>query len=164
MVEGHGVHRVAESHKKRLRGHKFVATSPNGRFVAGAEAINNKTLERIEAHGKNLFYFFGGSSAMDAGVVVCHIHFGMAGQFKTTSLPGPEPTKTTRLQLVNEAAGIVVHLSAMTLDHGDFSHYTSKRRKLGEDVVRRCEGRDPTFQHVLGPGGIRCGAQRQHQQ
>ncbi len=36
-----------------------------------------------------------------AGVVVMHVHFGMSGAFKTMSLPGPDPTETTRLELIN---------------------------------------------------------------
>ena len=35
--------------------------------------------------------------------VVVHIHFGMSGAFRTMSLPGPEPTETTRLELVNRS-------------------------------------------------------------
>lgn len=34
--------------------------------------------------------------------VVVHIHFGMSGAFKVVSMPGPEPTETTRLALVNK--------------------------------------------------------------
>jgi formamidopyrimidine-DNA glycosylase len=61
----------------------------------------------------------------------------MAGQFRVSSdLPGPEPTKTTRLQLVNDAESITAQLSAMTLDYGDFSLYTSKLAKLGQDPLR----------------------------
>ena len=48
-----------------------------------------------------------------------HIHFGMSGHFRTTALPGPDPTPTTRLRLVNEQLGLVAHLSAMTVQHGD---------------------------------------------
>ena len=96
MVEGHQCHRVAASHRQTLLGKAFTAVSPNGRFKEGAAAINQKPLTRIEVHGKNLFYFFG---SLPAKVVVVHIHFGMAGAFKTCSLPGPEPTDTTRLQL-----------------------------------------------------------------
>lgn len=58
MVEGHQCHRIAHAHRQKLLGKKFTATSPNQRFVDGAAAINNKTLQRIEVHGKNLFYFF----------------------------------------------------------------------------------------------------------
>lgn len=31
-----------------------------------------------------------------------HVHFGMSGAFRTMSLPGPQPTETTRLELVNK--------------------------------------------------------------
>jgi hypothetical protein len=34
----------------------FQATSPSGRFVDGAIAINGRVLSHIEAHGKNIFY------------------------------------------------------------------------------------------------------------
>ena len=37
-------------------GQRFKATSPNGRFVDGAAAINGYVLSHIEAHGKNIFY------------------------------------------------------------------------------------------------------------
>jgi hypothetical protein len=36
------VHRVAASHRRRLVGRRFKATSPNGRFAAGAAAIDGK--------------------------------------------------------------------------------------------------------------------------
>lgn len=42
-----------------------------------------------------------GPSDAAAGVVVMHVHFGMSGAFKTMSLPGPDPTETTRLELIN---------------------------------------------------------------
>ena len=77
--------------------------------------MHNQPLRRIEVHGKNLFYFFGD----DTSPQVVHIHFGMSGAFKTMALPGPEPTETTRLKLVNEEHGIVAQLSAMTVILGD---------------------------------------------
>ena len=58
MVEGHGVHRVAASARRHLVGKRFTATSPNGRFAHGAEVIDGKELKRVDAIGKNLFYFF----------------------------------------------------------------------------------------------------------
>ena len=51
MVEGHGVHRVAAQHRKRLKGLRFTAVSPNGRFEEGAAAINEKVLRDVHAHG-----------------------------------------------------------------------------------------------------------------
>lgn len=132
MVEGHGCHRVAHAHRKLLLTKSFTATSPNGRFADGAKAINGKPLARIEVHGKNLFYFFGPAEQPE----VVHIHFGMSGAFKTMTLPGPDPTETTRLQLVNEGWGIVAHLSAMTVAHGDLDFYHKKASALGPDPLR----------------------------
>ena len=77
MVEGHSVHRVAFSHTQRLVGKRFAASSPNGRFLEGAKAIDGKQFQRIEAVGKNLFAFFG---EVDLATMVCvHVHFGMSG-------------------------------------------------------------------------------------
>ncbi|QDZ23462.1 endonuclease 8 [Chloropicon primus] len=142
MVEGHGVHRVAHRHRKILLGKVFQANSPNGRFALGAKLINMKTLARIEAIGKNLFYFWSDQqpskqspSGKDATTVV-HVHFGMSGQFKTATRGTLEATKNTRLELVNEKDGLVAHLSAMTVNHGGLDLYEKKRRSLGQDPLR----------------------------
>jgi endonuclease-8 len=52
MVEGHSVHRLAASFRKRLVGKRFAASSPNGRFVDGANAISGQVFCAIEAVGK----------------------------------------------------------------------------------------------------------------
>ena len=106
MVEGHGVHRVAQAHRRALVGKKFKASSPNGRFVDGARAIDDKALARVEAIGKNLFYFFdrgeggrGGGSERH-GHHVMHVHFGMSGRFSVHAASDPPAaTPTTRLKL-----------------------------------------------------------------
>ena len=83
-------------------------------MVAGAKAINQQPLNRIECHGKNLFYFFGEGD----DTVVLHVHFGMSGAFRT--LPRgdtpPETTPNTRLLLTGER--VVALLSAMIVQHG----------------------------------------------
>jgi formamidopyrimidine-DNA glycosylase len=130
MVEGHQCHRVAVAHRKLLVGKVFSATSPNARFTVGAGAISGHPLAKIEVHGKNLFYFFrrpplpsrAGGSCPPAHDVV-HIHFGMAGAFKTMEWPGQEPTATTRLRLESADHRLVAHLSAMTVHHGDDAYY-----------------------------------------
>ncbi|PNW80067.1 hypothetical protein CHLRE_08g376500v5 [Chlamydomonas reinhardtii] len=225
MVEGHQCHRVAAAHRKLLVGKSFQARSPNGRFKEGAALINAKPLTRIEVHGKNLFYFFGGdvpqqqqqqqplrpevvgtpeaavaaaaavaattaatpdaprrasraaaaasgspasaaaaaakskgkrgraakedeaeaaggaAAAAEAGpaggeVVVMHVHFGMSGAFRTMELPGLPPTDTTRLELLHKGAGLVAHLSAMTVAHGGPAFYVTKAAALGQDPLR----------------------------
>ena len=111
MVEGHGVHRVAASARRHLVGKRFTATSPNGRFAHGAEVIDGKELKRVDAIGKNLFYFFNEADGPDAHVM--HVHFGMSGRFSTHhTLPGPEPGATTRLRLESREHGICALLSA----------------------------------------------------
>lgn len=65
----------------------FEASSPNGRFAEGAAAITGRNLARIEAHGKNLFYFF---ITEGQEPVVVHIHFGMSGRFSAHKLPGKD--------------------------------------------------------------------------
>lgn len=130
MVEGHSCHRIALRHRKALVGKKFTATSPNGRFADGAAKINGKVLQRIEVHGKNLFYFF-------AGGAVVHLHFGMSGNFKTYPLKKvPPPRETTRLRLENLEANIVAHLTAMTLCLHEEAWYASKAAEFGPDPLR----------------------------
>ena len=131
MVEGHQCHRVAAAHRKLLVGHAFKATSPNGRFCEGAAAISNRPLSKIEVHGKNLFYFFSKASSPSSKKLqtppslheIVHVHFGMAGAFKTMKPPGEDPTATTRLRLVNTQLNVIAHLSAMTVVHGDDAYY-----------------------------------------
>jgi hypothetical protein len=60
--------------------------------------------------------------------VVVHVHFGMSGAFRTSLLPGPEPTPTTRLRLVHSPSQLVAHLSAMTVQHGGLGLYQEKVR------------------------------------
>jgi len=148
MVEGHGVHRVVAQHRRRLLGKSFQATSPNGRFVEGAKAINGKPLCRIEAIGKNLFYFFG---AITAPAIV-HVHFGMSGRFRISALPPPEPTKTTRLQLVNEKENIGAQLSAMTVQLGDLELYQTKYNTLGPDPLREDADAERFWQAMQSSG------------
>ena len=139
MVEGHGVHRVAVAHRRALVGKRFAATSPNGRFVEGARAIDRLPLRRVEAVGKNLFYFFerDARASSDADDHVVHVHFGMSGRFSThASASAPDPTPTTRLRLENEEHGLVALLSAMTVDLIDVPRYAAKRLALGQDPLR----------------------------
>ena len=134
------MHRVAVAHRRQLVGKRFAATSPNGRFADGARAIDQTVLQRVEAVGKNMFYFFNEREGPDAHVM--HVHFGMSGRFSThDALSCPDPTATTRLRLEHREDGIVALLSAMTVDLMDESGYHLKRSKLGQDPLR--EDADP---------------------
>ena len=128
MVEGHGVHRVAVTHRRALVGKRFAATSPNGRFEQGARAIDGEPLRKIEAIGKNLFYFYGDASASNRAETnkVVHVHFGMSGRWSLVDAArAEEPRSTTRLRL--EGDGLVSHLSAMTVEPAPATHYERAR-------------------------------------
>ena len=136
MVEGHGVHRVAVTHRRALVGKRFAATSPNGKFEQGARAIDGVKLRKVEVIGKNLFYKFGGhdDGSTDRGSIV-HVHFGMSGRFGVFSADtAPEVTPNTRLKL--EGHGLVALLSAMTVNLIDHETYAKKCQTLGQDPLR----------------------------
>ena len=153
MVEGHSVHRVAHRLRSWCVGKRFRASSPNGRFAAGAAAISGLVLSRIEAHGKNLFAFFAAEQSAAADAIVMHVHFGMSGRwaiFDTAAGEAVPATRdTTRLVMEEGAAGeagaaaaaaqegLVLHLSAMTVQHGGVDDlYAPKCAKLGADPLR----------------------------
>ena len=164
------MHRVCHAHRAKLVGKRFAASSPNGRFAAGAALISMLELTRVEAHGKNLFYFFGSV----AQTVVMHVHFGMSGAFKLFHVADPNApvaTSTTRLRLeevplphgaghpaadteateVSQSAphGLFgAHLSAMTVDHGTMELYHRKIGMLGQDPLRSDAEADVLFQKV----------------
>lgn len=136
MVEGHGCHRVVAAHRRLLLGHVFKASSPNGRFTEGARLIDGRRLARIEAVGKNLFYWWEKKTLPKSEPpVVIHIHFGMSGAFSVSPLPG-KVTPTTRLRLVNTENNLTASLSAMTLVHGGADLYATKYKGLGPDPLR----------------------------
>ena len=59
--------------------------------------------------------------------------------FNSTEEDEPEVKPTTRLRLEEisrSKSKIIAHLSAMTVQHGDISLYTSKKASLGEDPLR----------------------------
>jgi len=72
-----------------------VASSPQGRFEAGAAVIDRCTLQRTEAWGKYLFCDFGTGELL-------HVHLGLIGKFRTREFPPEEPTGAVRLRLVGE--------------------------------------------------------------
>jgi endonuclease-8 len=74
------------------------ATSPQGRFSAGAAQLDGRVLERSTAAGKHLFVEFGNG-------VVLHVHLGLIGQFPVRPIePGPlaDPVGAVRLRIVGE--------------------------------------------------------------
>jgi endonuclease-8 len=92
MPEGHTVHRIAIDHSKMLRGKRVAVSSPQGRFAADAALVDGARLDRIEAHGKHLFYVWGNG-------LVGHVHLGLFGKFRVHRDAGPDDAPTVRMRL-----------------------------------------------------------------
>lgn len=97
MPEGHIIHRLARELGRTLGRSPVHATSPQGRFAAGAAQLDGARLRRAEAWGKYLFCEFGDNHGPDDRVL--HVHLGLIGQFRRRGSPPPEPVGVVRLRL-----------------------------------------------------------------
>ncbi|WIA28170.1 hypothetical protein OEZ86_010738 [Tetradesmus obliquus] len=70
------------------------------------------------------------------------------GAFRTSLLPGPEPTATTRLRLLHSPSQLMAHLSAMTVQHGGLGLYQEKVSKLGPDPLRPSDDKERFWARV----------------
>jgi endonuclease VIII len=91
MPEGHTIHRLARG-LAELRGAALRASSPQGRFAAGAARLDGNLGGRVEPFGKHLFL---GTSA---GVIL-HVHLGMQGKWLRYEDPSVPPRTQVRLRL-----------------------------------------------------------------
>lgn len=139
MPEGHTIHRLARRFARDLGGQQVRASSPQGRFTAGAALLDGATLRRTDAHGKHLWLGF------DAGGVErwLHVHLGLYGKWTFGDVPAPEPRGALRLRLVGD--GIWADLRGATAselqgpEQKDAVH-----ARLGPDPLRR-DGRPEAF-------------------
>ena len=140
MPEGHIIHRIARDHRKWLCGDAVDCESPQGRFHAGASRLQGQVLQRVEAHGKHLFYHFDSSD-------VLHIHLGLYGRFRTHCLPLPTPQGAVRLRLSGQVHGFDLN-GPNTCEILDNGHLDVVRNRLGEDPLRRDAAPDLAWQRI----------------
>ena len=96
MPEGHALHRLATLHQRRYAGGTVRVSSPQGRFAREAALVDNRTLLRVEAHGKHLLHVFGPDA-------IVHVHLGLYGRFEEWELPETEPVGQVRMRLVGQS-------------------------------------------------------------
>ncbi len=72
MPEGHSVHRIARQFDRNIVGHAISASSPQGRFAAGAALLDGRVVEQVRAVGKQMFAQFEGDLWL-------RVHLGMYG-------------------------------------------------------------------------------------
>lgn len=128
MPEGHTIHGIARTHREAFAGGPVTATSPQGRFGAGAARLSGRTLETVDAYGKHLFYRWERR-------VVLHVHLGLVGKFQTHGFPAPAPSPATRLALSNPSAAAYLTgpMTCRLIDRSEIALITAR---LGPDPLR----------------------------
>ena len=97
MPEGHTLHRLAHELTEAFAGSSVTASSPQGRFAAGAARIDGLSLASAEAHGKHLLLGFDGLDD------VIHLHLGLYGGLTLSPGAGHPVVGAVRLRLENNA-------------------------------------------------------------
>jgi endonuclease-8 len=98
MPEGHLIHRYARDQDRTFAGAPLRVSSPQRRFLDGARHLDGRRLERVEAYGKHLFYWWEENE-------VLHVHLGRQGTFLPVRLGAP-PLAQACLRLNGPEAGI----------------------------------------------------------
>ena len=95
LPEGHTIHRAAIDQRPMLVGQRLEVSSPQGRFLLGAEILDGRLCTGIEAYGKHLLYRFGDDAL--------HIHLGLFGVFRTQKCPAAEPKGAVRVRMMSKS-------------------------------------------------------------
>ena len=131
MPEGHTLHRYATEHRKLLRGNAVAASSPQGRFAAGAAQLDGRVCEGVDAYGKHLFYRWDGN-------LILHVHLGLYGVFRRFDDPHATPPATSGTRLELRVGQTTLRLSGPTAcDLIDPAEEAAMRARLGPDPLRR---------------------------
>jgi endonuclease-8 len=129
MPEGHTLHRLARRFARELGARSVRASSPQGRFAAGAALLDGGVLERTEAHGKHLWLGFTGERWL-------HVHLGLYGTW-TFGEGDPEPPRgAVRLRLA--VPGTWADLRGPTIcEVQTRQEKDAVHTRLGDDPLRR---------------------------
>lgn len=146
MPEGHTIHKIAKDHGKLLNGRQVRVSSPQGRFASDAERVDGAVLEKIEPHGKHLFYRW------DTGDIG-HVHLGLFGKFKIhLGETPPEPSGACRMRLrTNPGSSDAVTIdlagpTACTID--DPSVRREILARLGPDPIKPRQNPQKMFDKI----------------
>ncbi|MBX7456426.1 Fpg/Nei family DNA glycosylase [Mycolicibacterium sp. 3033] len=100
MPEGHTIHRLARQHQRMFKGQHVAVSSPQGRFIDGADAVNGKVFTKASAYGKHLFHHYSGGR-------IVHVHLGLYGKFGVFDATDgvPDPVGQVRMRIVGTQKG-----------------------------------------------------------
>lgn len=88
MPEGHSIHRIALQFRRNFVGKACSASSPQGRFAAGADDIDGRLMLASAAIGKHLLLEFEGDRTL-------HVHLGLYGAWDFAGDVSADPTFTS---------------------------------------------------------------------
>ncbi len=142
MPEGHTIHALAERLHATLGGAAVAASSPQGRFVGGAELLDGHVLTATEAHGKHLWIHF------DDEALTVHVHLGLFGKFRVVRGSADRPSVgAVRMRLVGR--GHVAELRGPTAcELVTPVEVDALRARLGPDPLRADADPDPAFARI----------------
>lgn len=107
MPEGHSIHRLSHAFDELFGGMTLSASSPQGRFVAGAALLDGLPLTTAEAYGKQLFLGFGGSRGEPARWL--RVHLGLYGAWTftgTDAFAGPHAIGAPRRRIGEQESAV----------------------------------------------------------
>ncbi|MBO3725791.1 Fpg/Nei family DNA glycosylase [Actinomyces bowdenii] len=143
MPEGHTIHRLAAALSELYGGQRLRASSPQGRFAAGAERLDGQVMLGAQAHGKHLFVPFGPRADLpvdDGAVTWLRIHLGLYGSW-TFDGDG----EFTAPHAIGAPRRRVGERGEHALAHG------------GGSALSGLRGQDPVPRALLGQGGAEPG-------
>jgi len=140
MPEGHTTHRLAAAHRDLFGGHPIAATSPQGRFAAGAQRIDGRVLAEAAAHGKHLLLRFDDEQ-------VLHVHLGIYGKYALGPPPAPAPLGAVRLRLTS-AAGYADLRGPNACELLEPGGVQALRDRLGPDPLRADADPDAAWRRI----------------
>lgn len=129
MPEGHTLHRLAREQQRLFGGRPVRLSSPQGRFVEGAAAVDGHVLRRVEAYGKHLLQRYDNA-------LIVHVHLGLYGKFLSGTGTPPEPVGALRLRMIGEGAYADLR-GATACELLDAAGWKAIRSRLGPDPLRR---------------------------
>ena len=129
MPEGHTLHRLARLHQRKFGRAPVIVSSPQGRFVDGAAAVNGRVLKKASAWGKHLFHHYEGGR-------VVHVHLGLYGTFSEVEVPMPLPVGQVRMRMVGTEFGTDLRGPTVceVIDEAEVDDVVAR---LGPDPLRR---------------------------
>lgn len=114
-----------------FRRQHLAVSSPQGRFVDGADAVNGRVFGRASAWGKHLFHHYAGGR-------IVHIHLGLYGKFTNFTVEDgvPDPVGQVRMRLVGTTKGTDLRgpTACEVIDEAQVSDILAR---LGPDPLRK---------------------------